>query len=55
MKKMPNQKPPRSFRVNPELIERAKKEGLDIVGIFEAALAKALSVKICFCCGRVTK
>lgn len=48
-------KPNKSFRIDPELIEKAKKANLPIVEIFEAALAKALKEKKCPYCGQELK
>lgn len=48
-------KPPKSFRIDPELIDKAIKAGLPIVEIFEAALANALKTKKCPYCGQEIK
>lgn len=44
-------KPNKSFRIDPILLEKAKQEHLDVVKIFEAALAKAVKDKKCPYCG----
>ena len=49
-------KPPKSFRLDPKLIERCKRVKLDLPKMFEAAMAKALKDKICpYCNGRMGK
>lgn len=44
-------KPNKSFRINPELLDAAKKANLPMAQIFEAALAKILKDKRCPYCG----
>lgn len=43
-------KPVKSFRIDPVLLEKAKKAGLNVAEIIEAALAKALKEKRCPYC-----
>lgn len=45
-------KPPKSFRIDPELVDKAKKQGLDLTKLIEAAIAKALKDKRCPYCGK---
>lgn len=46
---------PRSFRVEEALIEEAKKKGIDLTGIVEGAIAKALKDKRCPYCNQKIK
>lgn len=49
-------KPVKSFRIDQELIDKAKDLGLDVAKIIEDALSKAVKSKKCPCCGnKVTK
>lgn len=48
-------KPQRSFRLDPELLEKAKRAGFDLVALFEAAMAKAVKDKRCPYCGNPMK
>ena len=45
-------KPNYSFRLDKDLIEKARAKGLDVVKIVENALAKAVNFKKCPYCGR---
>lgn len=46
------EKPPRSFRIDPDLLDRAAAQGVDVTQIFEAALAKAVKDKRCPYCNQ---
>lgn len=48
-------KPVKSFRIDERLLEDAKKAGLNVAQIIEAALAKALKDKRCPFCGEKIK
>lgn len=50
-----NKKPPKSFRLNPELVDKAQSQGLDLVALFEASIAKALKDKRCPYCNSELK
>ena len=45
-------KPVTSFRIDPNLIKKARKEGLDVTKMIEAMLAKAINDKKCPYCGK---
>lgn len=44
-------KPVKSFRIDQDLIDRAKELGIDITKLIEAALAKVVKDKKCPYCG----
>jgi len=44
-------KPVKSFRIDQELLDDAKKQGIDIAKLIELTLAKMLNKKKCPVCG----
>ena len=44
-------KPTKSFRIDPELIEQAKVQGINLTKLIERALSKELKLKECPTCG----
>ena len=51
-------KPPRkarSFRISPELLDKARAQGIDVTKLFEMALAEAVGAHRCPVCGSKLK
>lgn len=48
-------KPVKSFRIDQDLIDKAKELGLDVAKIIEGALSKAVKSKKCPYCGKKYK
>lgn len=48
-------KPASAFRLDPKLLEECRKENIDFVPLFEAAMAKAIKYNRCPYCGAKQK
>ena len=55
MKPVKKPKTARSFRLSPELLDKARVQGIDVTKLFEDALAEAVGAHRCPVCGSKLK